>query len=102
MTNEELFLKILDLNKQLYSTKNLQDVLATILDNAIQLSQAERGFILVGKEIQMARNFDQEWLQDPAAKLSYSIANKVIKSGETLITTNAQNDPNIKCSQSIQ
>lgn len=102
MTNEELFLKILDLNKQLYSTKNLQDVLATILDNAIQLSQAERGFILVGKEIQMARNFDQEWLQDPAAKLSYSIANKVIKSGETLITTNAQNDPNITCSQSIQ
>ena len=40
MTNEELFLKILDLNKQLYSTKNLQDVLATILDIAIQLSQA--------------------------------------------------------------
>lgn len=102
MTNEELFLKILELNKQLYSTKNLQDVLSTILDNAIQLSQAERGFILVGKEIQMARNFDQEWLQDPGAKLSYSIANKVMKSGETLITTNAQNDPNITCSQSIQ
>lgn len=102
MTNEDLYLKILELNKQLYSIKNLQDVLSTILDNAIQLSQAERGFILVGKEIQMARNFDQEWLQDPGAKLSYSIANKVIKSGETLITTNAQNDPNITCSQSIQ
>lgn len=102
MTNEELFLKILELNKKLYSTKNLQDVLASILDHAIQLSQAERGFILVGKEIQVARNFDQEWIQNPDSKLSYSIANKVMKSGETLITTNAQNDPNITCSQSIQ
>ena len=88
-------LQVIDLNKQLNLPQTLESMLTTILDKAIRLSQAERGFILLGTKGQvfLARNFDQEGVHNADLKISRSIAELVLVRGERLLTADAQGDP---------
>jgi transcriptional regulator with GAF, ATPase, and Fis domain len=92
--------RLLAVAKALNSELNLKRLLNLIMDSVIELTNAERGFLLLlggddGAElkVQVARNFDRESVRNPSFKISRSIAQQVARDGEAIISTNAQDDP---------
>ena len=90
----------------LNSSLNPADVLNVVMDTMIQITGAERGFLMLMDEdtgdvgVQAARNIKQETIEDPS-EISSSVFNEVMDSGEPLLTTNAQDDPRFANRQSI-
>lgn len=90
----------------LNSSLNPADVLNVVMDTMIQITGAERGFLMLMDEdtgdvtVQAARNINQETIEDPS-EISSSVFNDVMDSGEPLLTTNAQDDPRFANRQSI-
>ncbi len=74
-----------------------QTVLDQVMDAVIQLTGAERGFLMLRDddgELQpkVARNLDQQTLGSDHFRYSRTIANLVLDSGEAILTTNAAED----------
>ncbi len=80
------------------SSLDLEIVLNQVMDAIIQLTEAERGFLMLldddGKlQVRIARNFDQETLEGGEFSVSRTITRQVVNTGEPVVTTNAQTDP---------
>ncbi|MEN8149781.1 MAG: sigma 54-interacting transcriptional regulator, partial [Planctomycetota bacterium] len=104
-TNRENLERLQEITKGITSELNLGKLLGIIVDAVIQLTMAERGFLLLRAEnrleIKTARNLDQEPVRKPGGKLSWSIAEEVAKTGKPLITINAQTDERLSTSGSV-
>jgi len=93
--------------RALGSSLELSEVLHETMDSVIQLTGAERGFlVLVNQEtgelaFRAARNFQQENLNKNEMEVSRSIIKDVIHSGEGFLTTNAQVDDRFSTQDSI-
>ncbi len=89
------------------SSLELSEVLSETMDAVIQLTGAERGFlVLVNQEtgelaFRAARNFQQENINKNEMEVSRSIIKDVIRSGEGFLTTNAQVDDRFSTQDSI-
>ncbi|MBI3179703.1 MAG: sigma 54-interacting transcriptional regulator, partial [Deltaproteobacteria bacterium] len=93
----------LEVNKRLASEHNVQRLLEYIMDSAILLTGAERGFLLLaddsakeGMEVRIARNLDQENIRHRHMKISRGIARRVMESGEPVLTVDAMEDDRYK------
>jgi len=80
------------------SSLNLTTVLNEVMDTIITLTGAERGFMmLIDRQgrlgFRIARNVAQENLEEDEFEISRTIVEQVVASGETILTTNAQEDP---------
>ena len=89
--------RLLRINKRLNSDLRVARVLETIIDTVIELTDAERGFLLLkdaGGElaVKVARNIDQTTLEGPSLSLSRSIARQAADTGEPVITVDAAGD----------
>ena len=89
---------LLKVCRALGSSLQLSEVLRETMDSVIQLTGAERGFLMLANQktgeltFQAARNFQQENLNKNKMEVSRSIIQDVIRSGEGVLTTNAQID----------
>lgn len=89
------------------STMALDQVLSDVIDTVISLTHAERGYIVLKNpktgdlEFQIARNMEQTDLGEDELIVSRTIVTKVSESGQSVITTNAQEDPRFAGSMSI-
>lgn len=93
-------------SKTLGTSLDLQVVLNQVMDSIIQLTGAERGFLMLknddgGLTVRVARNLDQQTLDDNAFHYSTTVANQVMDSGSPLLTTNASTDPRFAGQASI-
>ena len=92
----EIFLKLLEINRNLSSTLVLGDLLEFILDKVVEVTSAERGFLMIkeGKEItvEAARNLDREKIKGPDFKFSRSISELVLESSTPVLCGNAVKD----------
>lgn len=83
------------------------DVLAAVMDKVIELTGAERGFIMLRSratgelEFKIARGLDGAHLIDDQFTVSQTIINQVVSSGESTLTDNATDDPRFQDQQSI-
>ena len=88
--------KLVDIAKAVNSERSLKRLLNLILDEAIRLTEAERGFLVLVEEgafrFESARNFDRESVRKPEYKISRSIAEQVAGSGSSLVAADAQED----------
>ena len=89
--------RLLRINKRLNSDLRLSRVLETIIDTVIELTDAERGFLLLKDGngelvVKVARNIDQTSLEGPSSSISRSIAKQAADSGEPVITVDAAGD----------
>jgi signal transduction histidine kinase len=87
-----------EVSRVIGSSLDLQTVLDQVMDAIIQLTGAERGFLMLLDEdgnlaVRVARNFDQETLEDGEFAVSRTITREVVNSGKPVVTTNAQTDP---------
>jgi transcriptional regulator with GAF, ATPase, and Fis domain/serine/threonine protein kinase/Tfp pilus assembly protein PilF len=93
--------RLLDINKRLNSSLRMDDVLRETMDAAIELTGAERGFLLLQEQdasgrpklvVGVARNVDREQVGRSHLKFSRGIARRVIQSGQLVVSTNAVQD----------
>ncbi len=95
---EERFYRLLEIYRQINSELDPERLLGLTMDTAVELTGAERGFLLLGTSpeelrIEVARNLDPE---GETAAYSRSIAERVFTSGQPVITVSAHNDPRFK------
>jgi PAS domain S-box-containing protein len=88
------------------SSLELDEVLRIVMDNIVRLTHAERGFLVLRNEkgemvTQVARNWEQESIKSAEAATSRTIVQRVVDSGEPIITTNAQEDQRFSGQESI-
>lgn len=103
---ESRFQALYSVSRLLGSSLDLQVVLDQVMDAIIQLTSAERGFLMLrdddgGLAVKAARNLDQQTLSSEDFKYSRTIANQVLDGGKALLTTNAIEDPRFAGQASI-
>jgi signal transduction histidine kinase len=103
---EVRFKALFNVSRLLGSSLELQTVLNQVMDAIIQLTGAERGFLMLrdddgGLAVKAARNFDQQSLDSTEFKYSRTIVNQVLDNGKPVLSTNAAEDPRFAGQASI-
>src|SRR5215208_3184488 len=88
------------------STLEVDEVLQIVMDTIVRLTGAERGFLMLRDErgemgIRIARNWEQESINQNEFAISGTVVQRVIDSGEAVLTTNAREDPRFGGQESI-
>jgi PAS domain S-box-containing protein len=89
------------------STLDLPEVLNRVMDQIIEITGAERGYLVLrdvetgNLEFRVARNLDRETLNQQSFQVSRTIVTRVAESGEPVVTTNAQADPRFQAQESV-
>jgi len=89
------------------SSLHQAEVLNMVMDSIIELTGAERGFLMLRDgdsselEPKVARNINRETLDGSSFEISRSIVESVAETGEPVVTTNAQADPRFAGQESI-
>ena len=91
------------------SSLELSEVLCVVMDAIVSLTGAERGVLMLradgpstGELVpQIARNWEQESIEEADLALSQTIIKRVFEDGQPILTTNAQQDPRFDTQQSI-
>lgn len=99
-------LALTEISQVINSSLELDEVLRIVMDNFIRLTGAERGFLMLRDDIgqmttRIARNWEQESLNAGEHALSRTVIQRVIESGEAILTTNAQADPRFDGQESV-
>ncbi len=89
------------------SSVSTDDVLNQVIDTVIQLTGAERGYIMLrnkftnAMEFRVARGIDREQLGRDEFMISNTIVNEVADTMLPVLTDNARNDPRYQSQESI-
>ncbi|MBL7201168.1 MAG: GAF domain-containing protein [Anaerolineae bacterium] len=89
------------------STLEVSEVLNRVMDKVIDITGAERGYVVLRDEeterleFMVARNLDRETLNQQSFQVSRTIVNHVAESGDPVVTTNAQADPRFQAQESV-
>lgn len=102
------FRRFLEINRRLLSSLDVREVLERAMDAAIELTHAERGFLLLtdetddsGLRVAAARNLDREHVAEAHLKFSRSIAERVIETEEAVVTIDARADARFATGRSV-
>ncbi len=88
------------------SSLHLPMVLKEVIDTIIRLTGAERAFLMLkdqdqAMEIVVARNWERASLQQTEVEMSRTVVQRVVDSGEPVLTTNARADPRFSSQDSV-
>jgi PAS domain S-box-containing protein len=91
-------LALTEIGQVVNSSLELDHVLRIVMDNLIKLTEAERGFLMLRDEsgqmaTRVARNWEKETLDRSENAVSTTVIQRVIQTGEAVLTTNALEDP---------
>jgi serine/threonine-protein kinase PknK len=103
---EERLRRLQRINKRLNSDLRLARVLEAVIDTAIEMTDAERGFLLLKDgtgelTVKVARNIDQTTLDAPDFELSRSIAKQAAETGQPVVTVDAAGDRRFREAASV-
>lgn len=96
-----------EISARLGSTLKLDTLLNLVIDAILQLTQAERGFIILvnpqsgGLEPVVARNVDKTAITPHSTAISHTVVERVIASGQPVLTSNALEDNRFAQEQSV-
>jgi len=95
-----------DIGQVVNSTLDLSEVLKIVMDTLVRLTGAERGFLMLRDEqgqltTRIARNWEMESLDESEFAFSRTVINRVVREGQTVVTTNAKEDPRFQVHESI-
>lgn len=101
----EAYKRIYEFSRQLLQDHSMPVLLEKLLDQVIEVTRADRGFIIMieGNEPKVAigRNIKGESLADATTLYSDSIVSQVVKEQKALIVSDALRDENFKSSASV-
>jgi transcriptional regulator with GAF, ATPase, and Fis domain len=87
------------INRAINSEREIKALFGLIVDSAIALTKAERGFLVLrGKEggaldYRVAHNFARESVPEPEEKLSRKIVDEILANGRPVLSSDALTDP---------
>lgn len=90
------------------SSLELDVVLRRVLDIAVEVLGAQRGFVMIADEragtlrLAAMHGLDRKSLDSDEMRPSHTTVERVFESGETLVTTDAQSDPRFNAQQSVR
>ena len=97
--------RLAEINKALNTAHDAQELLDLIVDSAIEITGAARGFLILfdgrAEAFRAARNIDESTIHHPEFEISHSVARRVVKEGRPILTANAIDDPRLGASASI-
>lgn len=102
--SREKFLTFARINRRLNGETDLRKLLEQVMDAAMALAGAQRGFLLLetggasagpipGFRVKTARNLKRENLNSKEFQISLSIVQAALRSKKTILTNDAQSDP---------
>ena len=97
---------LMGVGRTINSSLGLDRVLEEVMDTLITLMRAERGFLMLRESngellVSMARGIAHNNVDEEILKVSNTIMRKVAASGESILTTNAQQDPRFENQVSV-
>jgi len=97
---------LVQVSQAVNSTLDLATVLNQVMDHIIELTGAERAFLMLINEageleFKVARNLDRETIAGSSFEISRTIAYTVAREGQPVVTTNAQADPRFSSQESV-
>ena len=97
---------LVEIGQVLNSSLDTQVVLQNVMDTIIQLTQAERGFLMLRDaqgefSTRIARNWEQDSVSTNEEHISHSIIRRVMEDGQPVLTTNATEDPRFIHQESV-
>ncbi len=97
--------KLYEFSTRLMDIKDVSDLLKTLMDAVVDVTHADKGFLLLVRdeqpEIAVARNLRQEDIPHGVRHLSDSIMHKVLTQKRPLIVSDALHDEEFKSSESV-
>ncbi len=102
----EFLATLYEITRELNSSLELDTVLENVMDRVIEVTGAERGFLMLknerGKlEFRVARGMDRSDLEAPEFQVSTSIIHQVEQTHQPLLTDNAQRDDRLTGGRSV-
>ena len=99
-------LALVETGQVINSSLELDEVLRIVMDNIVRLTKAERGFLMLRNEngemtARIARNWEMESINSSEKNVSSTVVQRVIDPGESVVTTNAQEDKRFVGQESI-
>ena len=92
-------------SERLLAHYELERLLENLMDEAIDLSRADKGFLILVEndelQVKVARNISRENIANAIERVSDSIVTKVVQSRKPLIISDALDDPEFNASQSV-
>ena len=103
---DDLLEHILAVSRRMAETRALAPLLDYVMDEAIALVGAERGYVVLvhpngALDLRVVRGMGGESLQSAEDQVSASILNQVVNSGEPLVLRDAMNDSRFSGSESV-
>jgi signal transduction histidine kinase len=97
--------KLLEISQAVNATLDLEDILKMVMMYAIALVDAERGFIITLKDgepsMRQSHNLAPEHFGQNGDRISRTIVSRVMQSGESVYTSDAQEDERFAARQSV-
>ncbi len=96
-----------EINQAINASLDLDVVIHAVMDKVIEVVKAQRGFLMLrddrsgAMQVVVARGMDREDLDSPEFKYSTTIVNQVVRTGQPLLTSNAEHDPRFAVGESI-
>lgn len=103
---QEHLLTLYSITRTMNSSLDFDEVLNTVMDSVMQVTRAQRGFLMVAEDdplnmdVRVARGLTGETIQSEA-RYSTSVVNEVVSTRQALLTNNAQYDNRYTVGQSI-
>lgn len=99
-------LALVNVSQVINSSLHLDVVLRIVMDTIVRLTGAERGFLMLRDadgelRIHVARNWEQETLQDSENSFSRTVVDRVLTEEQSILTTNARQDPRFDHQESV-
>ena len=105
MRQNENLSKLLNVSLEITRQLDARKLLAAILDSAIEVTGAERGFIIIEEDdvmkVKVARNIQKEEIEKAQHEISLSIIKEVRKKGTPIISDNAAADKRFQDAASV-
>jgi transcriptional regulator with GAF, ATPase, and Fis domain len=98
VSDKQRLARLLEINKAINTEHDLGTLLDTIMDAALELSSARRGFLVLWDRGEMqvarARNIDRNTISTPEAAISRHLIREAIDRRETVVTAQASTERN--------
>jgi len=104
---QERLAALYEVSSRLTTTLDLTELLNLVMDSTIQLTDAERGYLVLVDDVTgrletaAARNVDRETIEGSSMEISRSIVRHVATTGSSIHTDNAQEDDRFADHQSV-
>ncbi|MHC4599956.1 MAG: sigma 54-interacting transcriptional regulator, partial [Planctomycetota bacterium] len=106
MQEAESIRKLLEVTKRMNSEQKIDALLGLILDTAINLTQAERGFLILLEngemKFRLAHTDGGDAIEHPELQISHHITSEVLQSKRTVISADAQTDKRFQRAKSVR